>query len=348
MSVRAGVGLLVGYGSIGRRHAEVLNEMFESLVIVDSDESARERAATAMPSARILENLQSLDPRLVDPKSVVAVIATWGPSHAELFHQLVDRGVRRILCEKPLAASVSDASSMVRRAKSDGVSLGVHHFIRFTGFAAALRSYALQHKLGEPVSVVVEGGAACLVTNGIHFIDFASALFGTVPQRVVGTARGEALNPRSRDLMLYGGTAIWTFPAGQEAVISLSNRSSVSLKARIYYRDAVAETDSDIGVVTIRRRDRAAVERFPAVTRTGPPGEILVEGKLHGMRTFDEGLRAALEEAFAGNMSTSPATLGLDAVSATIGALIAGRESRAVDLPIDASSKYGQECWPIS
>lgn len=348
MQVRAGTGLLVGYGSVGRWHGEGLNEMCQSLVIVDTKEAARERAAAALPSARVLENLAGLKGRLMDPASTLAVIATWGPSHAEVFHQLVDRGVRRILCEKPLAASVSDAASMVKRAENEGVSLGVHHFIRFTGFAEALRSFALQHQLGEPVALVVEGGAACLVTNGLHWVDFASTLFGSVPQKVVGTVKGEALNPRSPDLMLYGGTAIWTFAAGQEAVISLSNRSSVELRARVYYRDAVAETDSDIGVISVRRRDRAAVERFPAITRLGPLVEILAEGKLPGMRPFEEGLRAALAEAAAGNTSTSPATAGLDAVSATIGALIAAREGQAVDLPIDSSSEYGRECWPIS
>jgi predicted dehydrogenase len=296
----------------------------------------------------VAESLEDLDGDGFSWGTSLAVIATWGPSHAEMFHKLVDRGVRRILCEKPLAASVSDAASMVRRAESEGVSLGVHHFIRYTGFAGALRGFALQHQLGEPVSLVVEGGAACLVTNGIHWIDFASSLFGSAPRKVVGTAQGEAINPRAADLMLYGGTAIWTFAAGQEAVISLSNRSSVALRARVYFRDAVAETDSDVGVVTIRRRDRAAVERFPAVTRTGPPVETLLEGKLPGMRPFEEGIRAALAETSAGHTPTSPATVGLDAVSATVGALIAAREGRAFDLPIDPSSKYGQERWPIS
>jgi predicted dehydrogenase len=340
--------LLLGYGSIGRRHAHVLQEICASCAIIDTKEAARQQAARDCPGVRVAERLEDLDGDGFSWETSLAVIATWGPSHAEIFHKLVDRGVRRILCEKPLASSVADAAAMVHRARKEGVVLGVHHFIRYTGLAQALQAFALQHQLGEPVSVVVEGGAACLVTNGLHWIDFASSLFGAVPQRVVSTAQGQAINPRSPDLMLYGGTAIWSFETGQEAVISFSNRSSIALKTRIYYRDALVETDSDVGVVTIRRRDRAAVERFPAVTRTGPPVETLVEGMLPGVRTFDEGLRIALEEVSAGDASRSPATAGLDAVSACIGALIAARERRAIDLPIDVRSGPGQERWPIS
>ena len=288
--------LLLGYGSIGQRHARVLQDICGSIAIIDTKAAARGKATLDCPGARVVETLDGLDADGLSWDTSLAVIATWGPSHAEMFHKLVDRGVRRILCEKPLAASVSDAASMVTRAEREGVSLGVHHFIRFTGFAAALRTFALEHQLGDPVSLVVEGGAACLVTNGIHWIDFASTLFGSVPQRVAGTAQGEAINPRSPDLMLYGGTAIWTFPAGQEAVVSLSNRSSVALRAHIYYRDAVAETDSNVGAVTIRHRDRAAVERFPAVTRTGAPVETLVEGRLQGIENVRRGASSGTRE----------------------------------------------------
>jgi predicted dehydrogenase len=247
-----------------------------------------------------------------------------------------------------MANSVAEARGMVERARRAGVALGVNHYIRFTRLAPALRQFAREHSLGEAVAVVVEGGAACLVTNGLHWIDFASTLFGSPPCRVVSTARGERINPRSPDLMIYGGTAIWSFGEGREAVISLNDRSSVALTARIYFRDAVAETDGDMERVSIRRRDRAAVERFPAITRTGPAVELLSEGPLPGMRHYLEGLAVALSEAAAGEIVTSPAEAGLEAVSSCVGALLAAREGVAIDLPIDPGSAEGRETWPIS
>lgn len=347
MKTKRGLGLLIGYGSIGWRHAQVLSEMCDPLVIVDAKEEARRQAAEALPTARTLRSIADLDGIALEPETL-AVIATWGPAHASIFHELVDRGVRRILCEKPMAHSVSEARRMVERAERDRVALGVHHFIRFTRLAPALREFAGAQALGDPVAVVVEGGAACLVTNGLHWIDFATTLFGAPPRRVVSTARGERINPRSPDLMLYGGTAIWNFDGGREAVISLSERSSVALTARIFFRDAVAETDGDVARVSIRRRDRAALERYPAITRTGPAVEPLFEGRLPGMLSFREGLEAALSETAAGESVTSSGAAGLEAVSSCIGALIAARSQSAVDLPIAADSPEGRETWPIS
>lgn len=340
-------GLLIGYGSIGRYHAEVLNEMCAPLVIVDGKEEARRQAKEAMPAARTAESLAELDGLTLDAETL-AVIATWGPSHAPLFHELVDRGVRRIFCEKPMANSVAEARRMLERAKQDRVALGVHHFLRFARFAPALLDFAAANGLGEPVAVVVEGGAACLLTNGLHWIDFASTLFGAPPQRVVSTARGQRINPRSPDLMLYGGTSIWSFGEGREAVICLSERSSVTLTARIYFRDAVVETDKGAEHVSVRRRDRAAVERYPAVTRIGPAVETLFEGQLPGMLSFREGLEVALSETAAGEVVTSPAAAGLEAISSCIGALVAARDGTAIDLPIEADSPEGREQWPIS
>src|SRR4051794_18894303 len=98
--------LVIGYGSIGRRHARVLASLTPALVIVNRRESVRTQAAHDHPGARVVERLEELDQEDFPWADTLAVIATWGPSHASLFHALADRGVRRILCEKPLAASV--------------------------------------------------------------------------------------------------------------------------------------------------------------------------------------------------------------------------------------------------
>src|ERR1700677_2076233 len=314
-------GLILGHGSIGRRHAQALAPMVANLAIVEIQEPALAQARQAHPTAKIVDRLESLDSENFPWASTVAVIATWGPSHAALFHALADRGVRRILCEKPMANSVALAHEIAARADREGITLGVHHFIRYTRLAPELRNWASEHKLGDPVAVVIQGGAACLVTNGLHWIDFATELFGTNPKQVISSACGAKINPRSPDLMLYGGTAIWTFGNGREAVITFNNESSVALSTRIYFRNAVAETDSDVGRVVIRHRDRTAIERYPAVTRTGPATEPLFEGLLPGMRPFDEGLRVALRQVANGDLPTASVSIGVSAVSSCIGML---------------------------
>src|SRR5690606_36032591 len=134
------------------------------------------------------------------------------------------------------------------------------------------------------------------------------------------------------DLQLYGGTAVWSFPGGREAVITFSNASSVALRGRVYLRDAVVDLESDLSV-RIRRRDPTAVEQYPAVTRTGPATEVLFEGTPAGVLPYLDGMKAAAEDVRNGAAPKSPGSAGVVAVTACTGALVAARGGRAVPPP---------------
>lgn len=338
--------MIVGYGSVGRKHAAEMAALFPSLGIVDTKESARRAAAGDHPGARVGVNLEELDAVDLPWASAVAVIATWGPTHARLFHALVDRGVRRILSEKPLAASVADAVAMAERAAREGVRLEVHHYFRYGGMGASIRRLLAEHGLGEPVSLVVTGGAACAVTNGIHWLDLATELFGAEPRSVVGDLRTRAINPRSPDLGFYGGTAAWDFGGDRRLTLSLSNDSSVAMEARLYMRDAVADLDENLRA-RLRRRSGGEGSGRP-VTRTGAAEEVLFDGVLPGTRSHREGIRLAVESVGADGPPICSAADGAAAVSGCIGALLASREERRIPLPIDPQSDWGREPWPIS
>jgi predicted dehydrogenase len=340
--------LVLGYGSVGSTHARLLASMGMSLTIVDTKGEARARARREHPGAVIAETLESLEDALLARDVALAVIATWGPSHRVLFDALVDRGVRRILCEKPLATSIAAADAMVARAARDGVALASNHYLRYSGFVTAFRGLVHGLRLGDPVAIVAAGGASCLVTVGIHWVDLAIQLFGTAPVRVVSSALGEAINPRSADLAHYGGTSVWSFGDGRELTLSFNNRSSVYPRLDVYFRDAVASVVDSSHEVTVRRRDLAAVARFPAITRTGPAADVIFQRRLDGVLDWDDALMLGLRELSAGKADLCPAGAGAVAVNASIGALIAAREGRAVALPIRADSPWGQEQWPIT
>lgn len=348
-----GTGLVIGYGSIGRRHARVLRELTPSLAIVNRRETIRAQAQRDHPSAWVVDRLQALDELDFPWPATLAVIATWGPSHSDFFHQLADRGVRHILCEKPMAVSVAQATAMVRRAKGEGISLGVNHCLRYVDIVPSLRQFLWSHALGEPVRVVVSGGAACMATNGLHWLDFAAELFGVDPQEVVGFVRGDRINPRSPDLMYFGGGAVWRFVGGREAVLLLSNLSSVEQIARIYCADSVvvlsyAATVEDTFIqasiwrAAPRRYEDAAIEVVHGTD------ELLFTGRLPGVRMFLQGIRAAMEDVVHAGAGRSPGAVGLTAVSAVVGALASERDRRAMKLPILASSPWGRHEWPMS
>ena len=97
---RERVAVVIGYGSIGRRHARTLAALGCSLVIVNRRENVRAQAKLDHSSAHVIDRLEVLDRENFDWHSSVGVIATWGPSHAAFFHMLADRGVRSILCAR--------------------------------------------------------------------------------------------------------------------------------------------------------------------------------------------------------------------------------------------------------
>ncbi len=340
--------ILFGYGSIGRRHARILADLASHLIIVDTKKSSRDQARIDFPSASAVADFTELARIISDWNSTMAVIATWGPSHEEIFHKLADQRCRRIFCEKPIANSIDAARRMVSRAETENISLAVNHYLRYSRIVEAIGRFAEMHQLGKPVSVVVDGGAQCLVTNGIHWIDFATELFGAGPERVISTAAGETINPRSPELLYFGGTAVWSFHEGREATISFSNRSSIALTARVYFPNAILEMDSGPNFVIIRRRDMRAVRDFPAVTRTGPGAETLLQGNLAGVLPFEECLTAGIMEVMQQEVKVCPAFCAANALSACIGALVSARDQRPVSFPIAGESQWARETWSIS
>jgi predicted dehydrogenase len=338
--------VLIGYGSIGRHHARVLAGRYELLAIVDVSEATREQAKTDYPQARVIGSLDELAGLDWGWSESVAVIASWGTSHAADFARLVDYGVRHVVCEKPMADSMERAAGMVRLADEKKVLLGHHFSRRYNGLIPGLKALSSEYGIGDPVGVLVQGGAAGIITNGIHYIDFTIALFGAAPHQVVGNVAGERINPRSKDLMLYGGSAVWSFSGGRELTVSLNINSSLAPQITIYYRDAVLRMDQNSNV-ELRVRDAAELKRYPAVTRTGAPLPRF-SGLVPDLLDLDAELGVLLDQVEGKTPSTYRSESALEVLGACIGALEAGRTGDSVPLPIDPSSELGGRLWPIS
>ncbi|MFC4357689.1 Gfo/Idh/MocA family protein [Halobium salinum] len=342
--------VLVGYGSVGRTHAAVAAERRHDLFIIDASPNARDRARREYPDATIVSTLSDLDGLVSAWEKIAAIVATWAPTHHEYFHELVDRGVRRVLCEKPLANSLANAHAMCERADNEGVRLLAGHLFRYSTLVDDIESWASEYDLGDPVRFASTGGAVGLVNNGVHFADLAYSLFDSTPSSVVSTARSDPINPRSDDLKYFGGTSILSFPDAREAVLSYSNRSSVGPDTRIDYRDAVITID-DTFHVSIRHRSPEDLKEFPAITRYGGASEELYStqnpfGDEHLYAAGHDVLFARAHEDLLGDgCPQAPGPIGLSVLHACIGSLVSAAEEESVSLPISQGSEYWQRKW---
>lgn len=92
---------------------------------------------------------------LVRDKDVDAVyVSTTNELHREQAIAAAQAG-KHILCEKPLALTLSDAHAMVRAAKDAGVVMGTNHHLRNAASHRAMRDAIAAGKIGMPLAARV-------------------------------------------------------------------------------------------------------------------------------------------------------------------------------------------------
>jgi 1,5-anhydro-D-fructose reductase (1,5-anhydro-D-mannitol-forming) len=93
----------------------------------------------------------SLDALLGDPTIDAVYISTTNDLHAAQSIAAARAG-KHVLCEKPLAVSLSDALLMRKACVDEGVVLGVNHHLRGAPTIRAMRDLVVQGALGEVVA----------------------------------------------------------------------------------------------------------------------------------------------------------------------------------------------------
>jgi len=343
----ATLGLLIGAGSVGRRHAAVMAQRYQQLAVIDvSDDAlawARSQFSNVTMTAKSLDELAgAIGERAAQ---TTAVIASWGPSHYEVFVRLTNLGVRQIFCEKPVAVSLQQLRHMRKLCADHKIRFTAGLHLRYRGIPALVNEISREHLGGQPSSIVVEGGARCIATNGTHWLDLALAIFESAPTSVVADVHPEPVNPRSPSLMYWGGVASWNFPGGERLVISYDNASSVHERVRVYSRNGVVDIDSSFNVRGFKR-DSTEVAKDPRVARVGdvdtsqPVTERLTD--------FHEVLGQQLDEIEGMIAPMYTSTQAFHTAEALVAAFEASRLGRRLALPIEESVIAAGVEWNIS
>lgn len=187
---------------------------YDVVVGVDPAPEAREFARAA-GFAAAFELGEALDDQRVE--AVVLCTPHW--LHAKQIHACAAAG-KHVFCEKPLCATVDEASSALDAVTSAGVEIGVGHERRFEQTVLELSAAVAQGELGE--LLVVEGNfsqdnflelprdhwrlsaefapVGPLSATGVHLVDLSVALLGQpsevwarLSSRGAGFANGDTL-----------------------------------------------------------------------------------------------------------------------------------------------------------
>lgn len=186
-----------------------------------------ERAASFATTHGIAHSGTELSAALADPAVGAVYISSTNEKHHAQALAAIAAG-KHVLCEKPLATSVTDAQDMVQAAERAGVVFATNHHLRSAGSLRAIRQLVASGKVGKVLSLrifhavelpvhlhgwrldnpVAGGGVIADLT--VHNADTARFLLGEDPVSVVAHMDANGLGQGVEDSAM----SVWAMPSG--------------------------------------------------------------------------------------------------------------------------------------
>jgi D-apiose dehydrogenase len=202
-------GGLIGCGFFSINHLHGWRNVKGASIVAICDRDPA-RLAVVGDQFEIARRYRSAEEMMGEEKLDFVDIATTVSSHRVLVEMAAARQIA-VICQKPFAQSISDASAMVAACDSAGVQLMVHENFRWQSAIQTVGALLANGEIGLPFwgrvsfrsAYDVFSGQPYLATGerfiiedlGIHILDIARFLFGDVGSL---TARTRRVNPAIR------------------------------------------------------------------------------------------------------------------------------------------------------
>ena len=311
--------ILIGFGSIGRFH---LSKMINSNVyIVDPKFSSIDFGGDVRKkeNVKVYEKLTDLPKLDFDG----ATISNWGPDHFESLKSLTKLGVKNFLIEKPLVDSLYDIYKLERIKKKLKLKISVHLQWNFSNLKNRLKTISESNELGAIRSVIVFGGAKCLVMNGIHYLALASELLDSIPVNVTSKISSKPINPRGKQFKYYDGSMNFIYQNFRYLSMNFSNSSKISAEVVILFESGTARINDNEMIITRITRDK--LKSDSRIVKTFTPTEIVYKGEAFKYEDGSDGSDFLYKNFMSNLESNGSFNQGIDATKWIIKALIASR-----------------------
>ncbi|CAI8998289.1 putative dehydrogenase [Brevibacillus sp. IT-7CA2] len=270
---------IIGLGPMGQRYVNAVQTMEEiRIAVADVRADAVKKIEDFHLKQEVSIYSNHLD-MLQNERVDILIIATNGPSHYPLFLDAMKYGVKKVICEKPIAISISQAKDMVNKSKAEGMMLAVNHGRRWSKDYVALRDKLRSEVIGPVESVMFSMGGGQLGCNGTHFIDLVSFLLDQKVVQVCGFLNDENIpNPRGAQFKDPGGYAIFHFSSGTRMFFEMTDDLGIPPLLIIngkYGRIIINELKRSYTVEAREKQDQEL-----SVTRYGTPLQLMEECNL--------------------------------------------------------------------
>ena len=342
------IALIIGVGSVGKKHALKLSKIANKIYVVDPDEETLKWCQKNIETQlSYFSNINDVFFENSDEaKSCVGVISNWGTDHYDTFLKLTERNIKKIYMEKPFANSLKKIDQISKFVSENQIDIVSGFQLRHSKLNDKLKKISDNYLGGDPSLITVDGGANCIVTNGIHFVDLACSIFQSYPDHVFSKLNKDLINPRSKGLGFWEGFSSFSFNE-RRLDISFSNRSSIRLTCKVFYKHGYI-TILDKGnfvEVNVYKRDNNEVKNDPRITRTGQ-GQLIKDFDFSShstSNTFKDLVNSLFDKNV--NFDIDRETI---ATKCILSSLISSKEEKLIKLPLDYNNIYYDTDWPIS
>lgn len=261
---------IIGAGRMGQRHLSVASNLgLELAGMADRLPEALALAAEhhGLDSAMLYNSVEQM---LADAQPDCVVVATTAPSHASYTCMAAERGVKFILCEKPMAVSLAECDRMISTCQANGSLLAINHQMRFMEQYTVPKSLLADESFGGLASVTVVAGNFGLAMNGTHYFEMFRYLTDQAPAAVTAWLDSDSVpNPRGAQFEDRSGGIRVTNGRGQRLYMDVGADQGHGVKVIYGGRYGQIVVDELAGTMTLSCRE--SEHRALPTTRYGMP-----------------------------------------------------------------------------
>jgi myo-inositol 2-dehydrogenase / D-chiro-inositol 1-dehydrogenase len=258
---------------MGLRHLQVLRDLgLEIAGAADVEEQARCKAAGdfGLPSEALFADAGEM---IAHARPELMVVATTAPSHADLVCKAAGAGVRAILCEKPMGASLAQCDRMIEACAATGARLAVNHQMRFMEQYTKPKAIIGEASFGGLSSVTVIAGNFGIAMNGSHYFEMFRFLTDELPVSAAAWFSSETVsNPRGAQFEDRAGSVRLTTASGRRFYMDASADQGHGM--HVTYAGRYGRLDVDELAGCARLVVREAEHRDLPSTRYGMPAQV--------------------------------------------------------------------------
>ena len=208
---------LVGIGRMGSRHVIAINQLKKAKLVAVCDfkkNKLKKHFVKKYYDYSKMMSLESID---------LLVIATHASSHFPIIKSAIKHGIRKILCEKPLASSLAEAKEIVKLCKKKKVRIATNHSRRWVLSYQKLKKLISKGVIGKIRNINFEMGGGQIGSNGSHVMDLIRYLTNEEPKKVLGKIdKNRKKNPRGKTFIDPGGYGMFILNDGSRMFVDMS------------------------------------------------------------------------------------------------------------------------------